>query len=299
MYNAELSRSPGPVRPKYPTFNPSAPFNPTPLVSTVAPTASASAHLLSQICSLPSLPAHNPVASHILPPSSLPTQERPQALVNHMPSLAAGVMASNTSHQVTSSSPQLTPVLSEMQVARITMGAEKIASQLPQREPRAHTSKKRTSRELEQVIAMSENDPRRMDEIRKYSAIYGRFDCKRRPEKPLTLHEVCVNEAAAQLCRLVPALLTRRDELFPLARQIVKDAGFGHSASIARYGNLLSQMVGNQGVGAQIRSASAMLECESNETSNSVPLKRQRLASSDASLATADSNRVRNPKTEH
>ncbi len=37
---------------------------------------------------------------------------------------------------------------------------------------------------------MPEDDPRRMDEIRKYAAIYGRFDCKRKPEKPLTLHEV-------------------------------------------------------------------------------------------------------------
>ncbi|XP_073841308.1 NGFI-A-binding protein homolog [Musca autumnalis] len=297
LYNAELSRSPGPIRPKYPTFNPSAPFNPTPLVSTVAPGGgpASSAHLLSQICSsLPSLPIHNPSTSHVLPPTTSLTHasERPQALVN-IPQMPGSGVPSNTAHQVSSSSPQLTPVLSEMQVARITMGAEKIAAQLPQREPRAHTSKKRTSRELEQVMAMSENDPRRMDEIRKYSAIYGRFDCKRRPEKPLTLHEVCVNEAAAQLCRLVPALLTRRDELFPLARQIVKDAGFGHSASIARYGNLLSQMVGNQqNASGQIRSASAMLECESNDTTNSsTPNKRQRLASSDATLSAADSNR--------
>lgn len=82
---------------------------------------------------------------------------------------------------------------------------------------------------------MSQTDPGRMDGIRKYSAIYGRFDCKRRPEKPLTLHEVCVNEAAAQICKIVPALLTRRDELFPLARKVVRDSGFGHSAAIARY----------------------------------------------------------------
>ena len=47
---------------------------------------------------------------------------------------------------------------------------------------------------------------------------------------------MCVNEGAAQICKFIPALLTRRDELFPLARQLVKDAGFGHSASIARYG---------------------------------------------------------------
>jgi hypothetical protein len=85
---------------------------------------------------------------------------------------------------------------------------------------------------LEQIIAMNETDPRRTDFIRKYSAIYGRFDCKRKPEKPLTLHEVCVNEAAAQICKLIPALLTRRDELFPLARQVVRDSGFGHSATI-------------------------------------------------------------------
>lgn len=41
---------------------------------------------------------------------------------------------------------------------------------------------------------MAEDDPRRMDEIRKYAAIYGRFDCKRKPEKPLTLHEVSLEK---------------------------------------------------------------------------------------------------------
>jgi len=37
---------------------------------------------------------------------------------------------------------------------------------------------------------MSNDDGQKMEEIRKFSAIYGRFDCKRKPEKPLTLHEV-------------------------------------------------------------------------------------------------------------
>jgi NGFI-A-binding protein len=127
---------------------------------------------------------------------------------------------------------QLTPALTDNQVSRIVSAAERLSRTLPQLEPRPQTSKKRSSRELDLVVAMSESDPRRMDEIRKYSAIYGRFDCKRKPEKPLTLHEVCVNEAAAQICKYIPALLTRRDELFPLARQVVRDAGFGHSASI-------------------------------------------------------------------
>ena len=40
-------------------------------------------------------------------------------------------------------------------------------------------------------MGMSDEEPsKKMDEIRKFSAIYGRFDCKRKPEKPLTLHEV-------------------------------------------------------------------------------------------------------------
>jgi NGFI-A-binding protein len=126
----------------------------------------------------------------------------------------------------------LNPSLTDSQISRIITSAERLARTLPQLEPRTQNIKKRSARELEQVIAMSDSDPRRMDEIRKFSAIYGRFDCKRKPEKPLTLHEVCVNEAAAQICKFIPALLTRRDELFPLARQVVRDSGFGHSATI-------------------------------------------------------------------
>ena len=43
---------------------------------------------------------------------------------------------------------------------------------------------------MQHVLTMPEEDGRKMDEIRKYSAIYGRFDCKRKLEKPLSLHEV-------------------------------------------------------------------------------------------------------------
>ncbi|KAF5288810.1 hypothetical protein FQA39_LY15238 [Lamprigera yunnana] len=124
---------------------------------------------------------------------------------------------------------QLTPTLLETQIAKLAKAAERLSKQLPQFEPKPYNTKKKMSKELELVMSMPENDPRRMDEIRRYAAIYGRLDCKRRPEKPLTLHEVSVNEAAAQICRFVPVLLTRRDELFPLARQVVKDSGCHYS----------------------------------------------------------------------
>ena len=44
--------------------------------------------------------------------------------------------------------------------------------------------------QFQMVLGMPDDEPRKMEEIRRFSAIYGRFDCKRKPEKPLTLHEV-------------------------------------------------------------------------------------------------------------
>lgn len=153
------------------------------------------------------------------------------------------VQVSTSSSSTSANAVPLNPSLTESQIARIVASAERLARSLPQQlEPRTQNMKKRSARELEKVIAMSENDPRRMNEIRKYSAIYGRFDAKRKPEKALTLHEVCVNEAAAHICKFIPALLTRRDELFPLARQVVRDSGFGHSATI----RLMSQAQTNR-----------------------------------------------------
>nr|XP_023024613.1 NGFI-A-binding protein homolog isoform X2 [Leptinotarsa decemlineata] len=136
---------------------------------------------------------------------------------------------SSSSSPSGSMSVQLSPSLMESQIVKLAAAAERLSKQLPQFEPKPHNTKKKVCKELELVISMPENDPRRMDEIRRYAAIYGRFDCKRKPEKPLTLHEVSVNEAAAQICRFIPALLTRRDELFPLARQVVKDSGCYYS----------------------------------------------------------------------
>ncbi|XP_034943772.1 NGFI-A-binding protein homolog [Chelonus insularis] len=130
-----------------------------------------------------------------------------------------------------SSPTQTTPTLLSSQVQRLAEAAERLACNLRPLDPKPHNVKKKICKNLEMVMAMPDTDPRRMEEIRKYAAIYGRFDCKRKPEKPLTLHEVSVNEAAAQICRFVPALLTRRDELFPLARRVVRDSGYHYSKS--------------------------------------------------------------------
>ncbi|XP_061910459.1 NGFI-A-binding protein 1-like [Entelurus aequoreus] len=90
-------------------------------------------------------------------------------------------------------------------------------------------SNKKLAKMVGHIFDLSDEDPRREEEIRKYSAIYGRFDSKRRDGKHLTLHELTVNEAAAQLCMRDTALLTRRDELFGLARQISREVTYKYT----------------------------------------------------------------------
>ncbi|KFM74463.1 NGFI-A-binding protein-like protein, partial [Stegodyphus mimosarum] len=136
--------------------------------------------------------------------------------------------------QAPGSPTSLTPVLVDSQIQRLAEAADLLVKTLPPFDPKPQNNKKKICKDLEYVMNMPEDDPRRMDEIRKYAAIYGRFDCKRKPEKPLTLHEVSVNEAAAQICKHIPALLTRRDELFPLARQVVRDSGYQYSKGHSR-----------------------------------------------------------------
>ncbi|KAK1876642.1 NGFI-A-binding protein 1 [Dissostichus eleginoides] len=88
---------------------------------------------------------------------------------------------------------------------------------------------KKMAKMIGHIFELSDDEPRREEEIRKYSAIYGRFDSKRRDGKHLTLHELTVNEAAAQLCMRDMALLTRRDELFGLARQISREVTYKYT----------------------------------------------------------------------
>ncbi|KAK9758862.1 NAB conserved region 2 (NCD2) [Popillia japonica] len=166
------------------------------------------------------------------PAESLPPVTSPGLSLNRRPYSPLDTTScppSSSSSPGNTGSLHVTPTLLESQISKLAAAAERLSKHLPQFEPKPHNAKKKMCKELELVMSMPETDPRRMDEIRRYAAIYGRFDCKRRPEKPLTLHEVSVNEAAAQICRFVPALLTRRDELFPLARQVVKDSGCHYS----------------------------------------------------------------------
>ncbi|TUN64302.1 NGFI-A-binding protein 1 [Bagarius yarrelli] len=125
------------------------------------------------------------------------------------------------------SSPLPRDTLEALDIAAVQAVSEcvdRMALALPKSDPVEMREQLKANKKLAKMIShifdMSDDDPRREEEIRKYSAIYGRFDSKRKDGKHLTLHELTVNEAAAQLCMKEAALLMRRDELFGLARQM-------------------------------------------------------------------------------
>ncbi|KAL7073080.1 hypothetical protein ACQ4LE_007778 [Meloidogyne hapla] len=114
--------------------------------------------------------------------------------------------------------------LNENEMHRLSQLATELIALLPPKlEPKiTGHGKKRLERGLLEAIEMPQEDPLRVEHFRLFSRIYGRFDAKRRSDRTLTRHERIVNESAAQLCLLRPELLTRRDELFPLARKLAR-----------------------------------------------------------------------------
>ncbi|XP_036831130.1 NGFI-A-binding protein 1 [Oncorhynchus mykiss] len=130
-------------------------------------------------------------------------------------------------------SPRGEEVLDAAALRSLAECVERLAQALPRSDPSEVKEGLRGNKKLSKVIChildMEEEDPRREEEIRKYSAIYGRFDSKRKDGKHFTLHELTVNEAAAQLCMKEVSLLTRREELFGLARQVSREVTYKYT----------------------------------------------------------------------
>ncbi|OCT92845.1 NGFI-A-binding protein 2 [Xenopus laevis] len=95
-------------------------------------------------------------------------------------------------------------------------------------------SNKKLGRSLGHIFLMSNGSQKKEREIRRHSAIYGRSESKRREGKRLTLHELTINEAAAQCCMRDNTLLLRRVELFSLARQAARESSYLASLKCSR-----------------------------------------------------------------
>lgn len=95
------------------------------------------------------------------------------------------------------SSPLPRDTLEALDIAAVQAVSEcvdRMARALPKSDPAELREQLKANKKLAKMIGhifdLSDDDPRREEEIRKYSAIYGRFDSKRKDGKHLTLHEV-------------------------------------------------------------------------------------------------------------
>ncbi|NXF93464.1 NAB2 protein, partial [Eubucco bourcierii] len=93
---------------------------------------------------------------------------------------------------------------------------------------------KKLAKAVGHIFQLEDGDRHKEEEIRRHSAIYGRGDARRREGKQLTLHEMIINEAAAQFCLRDNSLLLRRVELFSLSRQVARESTYLSSLKVAR-----------------------------------------------------------------
>ncbi|NXD88237.1 NAB2 protein, partial [Halcyon senegalensis] len=95
---------------------------------------------------------------------------------------------------------------------------------------------KKLAKAVGHIFQLEDGDRHKEEEIRRHSAIYGRGEARRREGKQLTLHELIINEAAAQFCLRDNSLLLRRVELFSLSRQVARESTYLSSLKVTRMG---------------------------------------------------------------
>ncbi|XP_005366481.1 NGFI-A-binding protein 1 [Microtus ochrogaster] len=104
---------------------------------------------------------------------------------------------------------------------------ERMASTLPKSDlnevKELLKNNKKLAKMIGHIFEMSDDDPHKEEEIRKYSAIYGRFDSKRKDGKHLTLHEKELIGSEEELVILVESMGTPKghqgDRLTEMQRQ--------------------------------------------------------------------------------
>ncbi|UJR28596.1 hypothetical protein I4U23_009829 [Adineta vaga] len=130
-------------------------------------------------------------------------------------------------------------LLDDSQRKMIADEAERLANLLPLTTMKRFNGQNNISKELFATMNLPRDFEDRWQRIRKYSAIYNRFDSKKSNEI-MSLHEILINEAAAAICFYRPEYLTRRDELSHLARRILQNIGITTNSTLKRPLNMLT-----------------------------------------------------------
>ncbi|KAG5450121.1 NGFI-A-binding protein, partial [Clonorchis sinensis] len=112
---------------------------------------------------------------------------------------------------------------------------------LPKFSMRALNTKNACDKELKELLQLPVTDPKRVDGLRRHSAIFGRFDSPKRLNRPLRHFEICINELTNRLVQIIPELVTQREHLFHTARQMVNITNYG--MAITETGQIVWRML--------------------------------------------------------
>ncbi|TPP67716.1 NGFI-A-binding protein [Fasciola gigantica] len=125
-------------------------------------------------------------------------------------------------------------------VQKLSAAVNAIIPHLPSFPLRLINSRNNSERELQEILKLPLNDQSRLDGLRRHSTIFGRFDAPKRLTRPLRHFEVCVNEITHRLVRQIPELVTQREHLFHIARQVVNITNYG--MTLTESGEILNRL---------------------------------------------------------
>ncbi|XP_018652273.1 hypothetical protein Smp_041960 [Schistosoma mansoni] len=96
---------------------------------------------------------------------------------------------------------------------------------------KSNNSRNTNEQEIQEILKLPENDKNRINGLRKHSLIFGRTDSVKRLTRPLRHFEITINEITFRLVQQIPELITQREHLFHIARQIVNTMNYGLSVN--------------------------------------------------------------------
>ncbi|CAH8585993.1 unnamed protein product [Schistosoma bovis] len=96
---------------------------------------------------------------------------------------------------------------------------------------KSNNSRNTNEQEIQEILKLPENDQNRINGLRKHSLIFGRTDSVKRLTRPLRHFEITINEITFRLVQQIPELITQREHLFHIARQIVNTMNYGLSVN--------------------------------------------------------------------
>ncbi|CAH8855198.1 unnamed protein product [Trichobilharzia szidati] len=227
---------------------------------------------------------NSPKTENIISPltqtlQSLPSVIQPSPFISFMPSHSSTEMdltmctqismptTSNYSEDSFKVRPSATLMKSDYTKLETAISA--FMAYLPRFSIRQPNPRNPNEQEIQKVLKLPENDPNRINGLTKHSIIFGRTDSGKRLTRPLRHFEITINEITVRLVKQIPELVTQREHLFHIARQIVNIMNYG--LSVNQTGQVTWKLLDKEGlekfnVDFKLSSSGDEFTFEANET---------------------------------